>query len=260
VPNIHSKKKKNQPTTTTTTTMKKPSALAHNKGKEEAKLLLRRIYDTLQEYPHSEMAWVRDCPVDGPLTKQQREWWFAFADDMVDLFWSLHGKEAMPCESHEMTLAKEAEGMGATVVVVSFPLKVTLQGSPKCPNMASYRSGFYDAMLKIPDVVLDSNDKTHMRIKKIKDGVVRFFNEVRPDQAHFKRPPKGNQRLVVPTDGAFVIDFNLFQLDAVHRSQAAQGHNICLKTVFHWLHMRKKQNTHIHTHIYIYSSVHIFLL
>lgn len=55
--------------------------------------------------------------------------------------------------------------------------------------------------------------------------------KVKPEHTHFKRPPKGNQRLVVPTDGAFVIDFNLFQLDAVHRAQAAQGHNICLKTV-----------------------------
>mmetsp|Transcript_29671 Transcript_29671/g.38255 ORF Transcript_29671/g.38255 Transcript_29671/m.38255 type:complete len:966 (+) Transcript_29671:115-3012(+) len=96
--------------------------------------------------------------------------------------------------------------------------------------MNAYRSDFYDAMLKIPDVELDMSDKTHKRMAKIKDGVVRFFNEVNSDHTHFKRPPKGNQRLVVPTDGAFVIDFNLFQLDAVHRAQAAAGHNICLKT------------------------------
>ena len=43
--------------------------------------------------------------------------------------------------------------------------------------------------------------------------------------------PVGNQRLVVPVAGQFIIDFNLIQLDAVHREQAKQGASICLKKV-----------------------------
>lgn len=113
------------------------------------------------------------------------DWWLEFADDICELFWTLHGKDAMPCESHEMTIGKEAEGMGAKVVTVSFPLKKTLEGSPKCPTMAAYRSDFYDAMLKIPDVELDMNDKTHKRIAKIKDGVVKFFTEVKTEEKFF---------------------------------------------------------------------------
>jgi hypothetical protein len=41
----------------------------------------------------------------------------------------------------------------------------------------------------------------------------------------------GNQRLVVPVAGQFIIDFNLIQLDAVHREQAKHGAAICFKKV-----------------------------
>lgn len=98
--------------------------------------LLERIFDTLQDAPHSEMAWIRDCPFDGPLTKQARDWWLEFADALVALFKEKHGALAVPCESHEMSLAKEAEGMGALPITVSFPLKKTLEGSEGCPTMA----------------------------------------------------------------------------------------------------------------------------
>jgi len=52
-------------------------------------------------------------------------------------------------EAHEMTIAHEAEGMGAVAVTVAFPLKVTLEGSPNCPTMAKLRGDFYDSMLKV---------------------------------------------------------------------------------------------------------------
>jgi hypothetical protein len=55
----------------------------------------------------------------------------------------------------------------------------------------------------------------------------------------------GNQRLVVPVAGQFIIDFNLIQLDAVHREQAKHGAAICFKKValispFH-SHEKKKE-------------------
>ena len=49
------------------------------------------------------------------------------------------------------------------------------------------------------------------------------------ERTFFKRPKAGNQRLVVPVRDDFVIDFNLFALDEVHKAQAASGGNICLK-------------------------------
>jgi len=49
------------------------------------------------------------------------------------------------------------------------------------------------------------------------------------ERTFFKRPKAGNQRLVVPVRDDFVIDFNLFALDEVHKAQAAAGGNICLK-------------------------------
>jgi len=55
--------------------------------------------------------------------------------------------------------------------------------------------------------------------------------QVKKDRTHFKRPKAGNQRLVVPVGDEFVIDVNLFELDRVHRAQAAAGQNICIKTV-----------------------------
>ena len=69
------------------------------------------------------------------------------------------------------------------------------------------------------------------------DATRRVFScrQVRKDRTHFKRPKAGNQRLVVPVGDAgameFVIDVNLFELDRVHRAQAAAGQNICMKTV-----------------------------
>jgi len=48
-----------------------------------------------------------------------------------------------------MTMAHEAEGMGALAVTVAFPLKVALEGSPKCPTMAKLRGDFYDSVLKV---------------------------------------------------------------------------------------------------------------
>ena len=155
-----------------------PSALAHERGTPQATTLMERIYDTLQKFPHSEMAWIRDIPFDGPLTKQAREWWFEFAADLVALFQEKHGKRACPCESHEMSIMHEAAGMGAVGVVVSFPLKKTLEGSPSCPNMALLRSQFYDSMLAIPDVNFDEANKKHQKIKQLRSAVVRFFDEV----------------------------------------------------------------------------------
>jgi len=67
----------------------------------------------------------------------------------VALFASRHGPKAIPVEAHEMTMAHEAEGMGALAVTVAFPLKVALEGSPKCPTMAKLRGDFYDSMLKV---------------------------------------------------------------------------------------------------------------
>ena len=163
-----------------------PSALAHERGTPQAEVLLERIYDSLQRYPHSEIAWLRDIPFDGPLTKQARDWWFEFAAELVALFQEKHGKKACPCEAHEMSIMHEAEGMGANGVVVSFPLKKTLEGSPDCPNMALLRSQFYDSMLKIPDVEFDDSDRGHQKIKQIRKGVVRFFDEVRPPPLFLK--------------------------------------------------------------------------
>jgi hypothetical protein len=60
-----------------------PAALHHQRGTPEAAQLLGRIFDTLQAHPHGELAWIRDVPYDGPLTKQAREWWFEFADELV---------------------------------------------------------------------------------------------------------------------------------------------------------------------------------
>jgi hypothetical protein len=67
----------------------------------------------------------------------------------VALFAGRHGALALPVESHEMSLAHEAEGMGAVAVVVAFPLKVALEGSAKCPTVAKLRGDFYDSMLKV---------------------------------------------------------------------------------------------------------------
>ena len=87
---------------------------------------------------------------------------------LVGLFEEKHGKQACPCEAHEMSIMHEAEGMGAKAVTVSFPLKKTLEGSPDCPNIGLLRSKFYDSMLKIPDVKLDEGNREHQKIRKLR--------------------------------------------------------------------------------------------
>uniref|UniRef100_A0A7S2W1H5 U-box domain-containing protein n=1 Tax=Rhizochromulina marina TaxID=1034831 RepID=A0A7S2W1H5_9STRA len=204
-----------------------PSAFVHQRGTPEARMLLERIFDTLQAHSHSEMAWIRDCPYDGPLTRQAREWWLEFADALVALFVERYSNLAVPCEAHEISLVHEAKGMGFTAVTVSFPLKATLEGSPRCPTMEKLRHEFFDSMLSLPDLELDLQDKNDKRLGQVRKAVVKFFGtELSLDSTCFKKLPTGNSRLVVPVAGKFIIDYNLMQVDEVYKELARQGVSI----------------------------------
>ena len=54
--------------------------------------------------PGSEMAWIRDCPIESPLTVQAREWWLEMADNLVALFHSKHGPKALPVRSSALSV------------------------------------------------------------------------------------------------------------------------------------------------------------
>ena len=111
--------------------------------------------------------------------------------------------------------------------VLTLPqLKVTLEGSEKVLTMDRLRATFFSNMLGLPDV--EVHDK---RLNKIVSTTVALFDgEVDYGLTCFKKMPPGNQRIVVEVNGSYMVDYNLIQIDQVHKDQAKGGGAICFGT------------------------------
>jgi len=151
-------------------------------------LLVLWLYNTLLSAPESDLRLLVSSL--NQLTAANTADLDALADDCVGTFERLHGSKAYPTASETGSSAGAASGFQA--IIVSEPLLILLQRSPRCVTLAGLRENFQHALAGLPDA------GPHPLMAQLQALVDEWFGPVLSgDALLFKAFPTDNEEPVV---------------------------------------------------------------